>query len=197
MADLLSSTLKTIMQNVSKVVVDEIKATLDAGRYPTGNDPDRPNYTSIQNSIVVGEPQPTTGGVEVTITIGGAKAPYAPAFEYGSGLHATRGAAKKYIIHAKDKLLRFPFTLTFMPGGGKFVGMSGYGRNRLYKELMGGDNGSVSGITFWNFVEHPGIEPKPFIHPSLIKAQDKIAKTIKEKLTAQIILGGKIAEEIK
>lgn len=87
-----------------------------------------------------------------------------------------------------------------MPLGGKFVGMRGYGNNRLYKELMG--NGSVSGITFWNFVEHPGIKPKPFVKPALddvIKSKvfRRIGGEIKQAIKLEILLGESKVMEIK
>ena len=202
MASSLDATLKKILLELAEEIKIGIVIKLNGGNYPSGSDDSRINLISIQDSIEIREPESNDGTASIEVTIGGEYAPYASAFEYGSGLHASRGAAKKYKITATDKLLKFPFTLTFMPLGGKFAGMRGYGKNRLYKELMGGDNGSVSGITFWNFVEHPGIKPKPYVKPALVEAVKskaflRIGEEIKQAIKLEILLGDSKVEEIK
>lgn len=104
------STLDAALKNILLDLAEEIKTAvviyLNAGNYPKGNDDSRTNYISIQDSIEIGEPESDGNTSSIEVTLGGEYAPYATAFEYGSGLYATRGQAKKYKITAKDKLLQ-------------------------------------------------------------------------------------------
>lgn len=183
----LDKTINDVATQAAKVVVDNINIKLNSGRYPDG-DSER-GYVSIQESIVVGSPQQTSSGVEIEIQIGGSQAPYAPAFEYGSGLHRTTGVPKEYIIEPKRKpALAFPFTISYMPRPSKLVGVLGIGSYEdVLEEFMWNENGQLSGIMFWNYIEHPGIKPYPFIKPTLPLSMKSIVELFKAKVTAKTV----------
>lgn len=102
----------------------------------------------------------------------------ARAYEYGSGLHATKdmgAGAGKYIIRPREKpWLAFPFTLTFPPRPGKLVGVVtkrtrnwwDYKQVVWYFSKFGGEKLEGDPM-FWNYVEHPGVEPKPYLRPAI------------------------------
>jgi len=185
----ISSTLLDIANRIAQSVVDDIKSTLDSGDYPHG-DADR-GYTSIQNSISIDEPQQSAGSVSVDIHIGGDSAPYAGAFEYGSGLHKEFGHADTYVIApVKASVLAFPFTITYMPRAGKLVGVAGIGDyQKVWTMFVNNDHGQLSGTMFWNYVNHPGIESKPYIRPTLPTTLIKMRELYRKKISAQAILG--------
>lgn len=183
----LEKTLTDVATKAANIVVDNIKTQLSAGRYPEG-DSER-GYVSIQESIVIGTPQRTSSGIEIEIQIGGSQAPYAPAFEYGSGLHRTTGIPKEYIIEPKKKpTLAFPFTITYMPRPSKLVGVLGIGSYEdVLEEFMWNEHGQLSGVMFWNYIEHPGIKPYPFIKPTLPISMRTIVDLFKTKVTAKTV----------
>lgn len=92
-------------------------------------------------SIGIVEPRITTHQIELGITLNGVGA----AYEWGSGLRATRGAATKYPITPKNsKALVFE------------------GTNRWKGEII---------IT--PLVMHPGVAPRPFLEPAKRKTRQK------------------------
>ena len=100
-------------------------------------------------------------------------APMARAYEYGSGVHGKYGAT--YPIRPKDApMLAFdwPNHDPDFPAGKKYIGYSNQG-NFLF-----------------NYVDHPGVRPKPFLKPAIeqnkpsIKA--KIVQTFKRGLLDSI-----------
>ena len=131
--------------------------------------------TQIPKAISVSEVESSGDGVysiSINVDISESGAPQARAFEYGSGEHATQGPVGTYKITPKNApYLAFPFTLKYMPGR-KFSGMLGYTNRELYQELE--EVGQASGITFWNYVDHPGVEPKPYLRPAVEAARGRI-----------------------
>ncbi len=111
--------------------------------------------------------------------------PASAAYEYGSGIHGEFGMKEKYPIVADDKLLKFPFTLTYMPGA-KFAGMTGVSKKRLWR-LLQGDAGQVSGITYWHWVDHPGIEGRPYARPAIQAKKNEIKKILGKAFVASVI----------
>lgn len=109
-------------------------------------------------------------------------APMAMAYEYGSGEHATRGEAKKYIIAPREAgALAFEWEPEFIPWGSeKFIGIS-----------------SKTGKFLFRFVEHPGVERRPYVHPTLQDNKVIIKKMIGAEFEAKIRAGGKVIEVIR
>lgn len=90
--------LKYIADEYAKYLAEYLKTR----NYPSG-DIER-GLKPIQDTIEVGQPKPTDYGCSVEVLIGGPEAPYALAFEYGSGLHATKGKKDKYPIRGNPYL---------------------------------------------------------------------------------------------
>lgn len=85
--------------------------------------------------------------IEVSVDLD--KAPMATAYEFGSGIHATRGVRSKYTITPKNSsALAFEWNPAFVPWGSpKFIGLSG-------KKFL------------FRYVKHPGVEQKAFLAPA-------------------------------
>ena len=116
-----------------------------------GNYPDE-----IEEGIVIGHPKGrgNSGSVQIIFT-----APQSRAFEEGSGLHGPEG--KKYVIEPKDAgALAFDWDKTPRGPGKKFIGQLPDGK------LM------------FRFVEHPGIEPRPYIFPAWIQTKEELKRAI-------------------
>lgn len=108
--------------------------------------------------------------IEVDLT----KAPQARAYEYGSGIHASKGVAEKYPIFPKDKAVlafHWPGHSADIKPSGKYAGVLRGGRMVFF------------------FVEHPGVEAKPYIAPAVrdgIKAMKKsLAKAFKNAFVGE------------
>lgn len=90
----------------------------------------------------------STYSIEVFVIL--KKAPEAGAYEYGSGLHATKGTPGTYPIVAKNA----PNLVFWWEKKGKwFVGPS---------------------------VDHPGVEARPYLLPSAMEAKDMLKKDLVE-----------------
>lgn len=98
----------------------------------------------------------------------------APAFEFGSGIHATKGPAEKYIIAPRNKgALAFDWSpedegMVFKSP--KFIAQIGDDR------------------WLFRFVEHPGVAPRPFMRPTLLENRQEIAKMIGKEFSHQIFV---------
>ena len=147
------------LTKAANLFVQKMKQRLSSGNYPNGNS-DR-GTTSIQDAISIGTAQTNGDNSFIDVNISLAQAPFAAAFEWGSGLHTQRGAAAKYPIEAKnaDKL-HF-----WWEGGGKWF---------MGKKLPFG---------------HPGIAPRPYIAPTLVENKAEIRKILGQELKAAIMLG--------
>ena len=146
--------------------------------------------SNIKSAMSISKADISDGTASISIIIDTEQAPEATAFEWGSGIHATRGVQKKYTIEPKNATkLKFPFTLTYMPGS-KFLGMKGYkNRYAVWRELQGGDHGQVSGESFWAYVEHPGIEPKPYIEPAVLDTMGEVTKLLGTSFIVDVLIG--------
>ena len=119
------------------------------------------NWSSrIPNAISVGQAEKIAIGYQVEIKVDsteGGPAPHAAAFEYGSGEHATKGEKGKYIISPKEaNALAFDWKPQTVPWGSpKFFG------------AILEDTDSTKGRYFFHFVEHPGVEAKPYMQPAV------------------------------
>ncbi|RMD59248.1 hypothetical protein D6833_11715, partial [Candidatus Parcubacteria bacterium] len=138
----------------------------------------------IPPAITLKDIEVQRGTVIATISVDLEKAPHAAAFELGSGLHATRGEKKKYPIRPKEKqVLKFPFTLTYPPRERKLAGAEGIGG---YWNVLGvlAREGSVSGNMYWHYVEHPGVEPRPFLRPAAEEGMQILIEKLRERIEA-------------
>ena len=149
--------------------VEKMKTRLDGGNYPHG-DSDR-GTTSIQDATTIDTPKHEGGNAYVDIVISLSKAPFAWAFEKGSGLHSEEGAGK-YPIRPVDKdWLAFfwpeaqnPDALNYLPDGRVIIGQ----------------------------VMHPGIAAKPYIRPTIVEEREEIKKILGREFKAQISRGGTV-----
>ena len=145
-----SSSLYADLLEVGKIVAQKWINVLSSGEYPD----------EMKSNIVVGEPAIVQGGMysssgQIDVYIDGNKengAPMAAAFEWGSGEHATRGKIGTYKIEPKDaSVLRFGWQPDFVPWASpKFAGV-----------ILEG--AGTEGTYFFQWVDHPGIAPQPYI----------------------------------
>lgn len=145
------------LTKVANIFVQKMKQRLGSGNYPAG-DSER-GTTSIQDAISVGTAQQEGDNAFIDVEIDLKKAPFAAAFEWGSGLHAKLYAPTLYPIESKNKL-----HFWWKERGKWFIG----------KKLPFG---------------HPGIAPLPYIAPSLIESKDEIHKILGKEIKAAIMLG--------
>ena len=111
--------------------------------------------------------------IDIVIDISEDAAPMAPAFEWGSGEHATRGNVGKYPIVPKEKgALAFEWQPAFVPWGSKkFIGLGGDGK------------------FLFRAVEHPGVAPRPYILPTIRESRQKITEILGKGFKASILVG--------
>lgn len=114
--------------------------------------------------------------IEITIAEGDKNlSGMARAFAFGSGIHATRGARRKYLISPSNKkALWFP-----------------YPESKMYKGVVTYVNNGVLGITTKS-VMHPGVESKDYIQKAidatLSRATDELKVAIKRNLVDELRL---------
>jgi hypothetical protein len=89
------------------------------------------------------------GRYSIEIDVDLIKAPMARAYEFGSGIHATRGEQGTYTIAPRNaSMLAFEWSPEFIPWGSKkFIGLAG------------------SKFLF-RYVDHPGVQQKAFLLPA-------------------------------
>src|SRR3990167_2261589 len=106
----------------------------------------------ISRSFSVGSPQQSSTSYSIDITV---KHPAAAAFEYGSGIHSTKGKKEKYRIPKE--------------GGAAFVA---FGKDKW----PGHTPPKGTDYFFFTSVQHPGVAPKTYIISSLNKKKKKNKK---------------------
>lgn len=150
--------------------VNVVKFKLNAGGYPKG-DSSR-NQSSIQDAMSIEPPQPKgDSGAYINIVIDLQSAPYGAAYEFGSGEHATAGPAGKYPITPRKK-----------------------------DSVLAFEWEKVGKKVFFTEVDHPGVEAKPYLRPTLSEEANKIAEIIGEKFESDLIMQifeGKTVKEEK
>jgi len=123
----------------------------------------------ITKGIKVDSAKASGDGASIEIVF---DAPMARAFEIGSGEHGPE--REKYEIRPKSgKALAFEWDKTPAGPGEKFIGSLPDGR------LM------------FRFVDHPGIEARPYIEPALIDKNEEMKKAIGASFIAIIGRGQK------
>jgi len=139
---------------------------------------------SKQKSIEVGAPKDIKFSQTSPIEENGQESvevhathPAVAAFEYGSGIHATQGAKGKYPIEPKNK----DYLAFFWP---KVEGEPGFRR-------------LPDGRVLLKHVEHPGVEAKPFLKPTLEENKDEYKQILGEAFKADILIGTNKVETIE
>lgn len=140
--------------------------------------------SEIPRAIKLGEAKATQNGYEITIQLDISKeggVPQAAAFEFGSGIHRTRGTPGTYKIKPKNAtMLAFPWNPA-NPIGALF--------SPKVIDFLEDEN-----IWLFKEVDHPGVAPRAFITPA-IQAYKPTFKTkilkafrggIKESITPRI-----------
>lgn len=147
------------LTKVADLFVQKMKQRLSSGNYPSGNS--ERGTTSIQDAISIGTAQQAgdTSFIEVNISL--AQAPFAAAFEWGSGLHAKRGNAALYPISARNA----PQLHFWWEERGKWF---------MGEKLPFG---------------HPGIVAKPYIEPTLTENREEFRKILRREFKAAVMLG--------
>jgi len=123
----------------------------------------------IAQHISIGKAQKENGSYSIDITIDTSKdaAPMARAYEWGSGLHATRGEKDTYLIEPdKAEKLAIP-------------------RSRWPKYQPPPDKDPV--ILQW--VYHPGVAPRPYIVPSIEESKEEIKRMLGQSFKAAVMIG--------
>ena len=120
----------------------------------------------IKAHTSVGTVQQKSNQLSIDIVIDTSKdaAPMAPAFEWGSGEHATRGKVGRYKI--KGNPLAIP-------------------RSRWPDYIPPPDVDPV----ILPYVMHPGVAPRPYILPTIIESRQKIKEILGKGFKASILAG--------
>lgn len=154
--------------------------TLDSGNYPSG-DSER-GYTTIQQATSVDSPKKDGERYIVEIKIDLKKAPYAWAYEVGSGEHGSLG--EKYPIVPKNKpYMVFP--------------LSDWPNWEPWPPPKRGAVPDKNGLFFLVKVMHPGVEAKPYIRPTAVKINDEVKSILARDFKTEFLKGGKPVEVIK
>lgn len=109
----------------------------------------------IRGAIRVGEVKEQGGVIAGYVEVPLKLAPEARAFEYGSGIHSTKGAAEKYPIHPVNA------TSLVFPGTHEWTGKT------IVVPPMGG-----------GVVMHPGVAPRPFLTPAVEENKERIRELL-------------------
>ena len=159
----ISNAIDAALVKIADNFTRNMKAKLDAGNYPHGN-ADR-GATSIQDATSIGtvSGNDTTRMIEVSISL--KNAPYAAAYEWGSGLHGEKGA-KYEIVPKNAPALAFP--------------KEDWPNYEPPPE--------APDVFVFNVVHHPGIQPKPYIRPAMQDTrQENLQIAAKEFKTAILL----------
>jgi len=161
--------------------VNAMTVRLNAGVYPTGSNEDneKRGLSTIQDATYISDVTRTPGGdILIQVIIDSIRAPFALAYEYGSGIHATIGAPNKYRIAPKNAThLVFPWSPA------NRVGAYLSPKTAFYVPEAG-DGGQD--LWFFNYVDHPGVEAKPFMKPTVQAEQGAIVDIIGKELMKSI-----------
>lgn len=159
----------------------------------------------IPKAISFGQATTIQDGFQIDMMVDASRkgpAPQAAAFEFGSGIHAKNaGPEDTYVIAPVNaKALRFPFTLSFMPGK-KLLGMLQGGRTisrkTIFNRMMNDPSGLISGEFLWSYVDHPGVEARPYMRPAIVAKLPEARQKINGTLKVMFGFNGVITEVIK
>jgi hypothetical protein len=119
----------------------------------------------ISEAFSVGSPMQREATYSIDITV---DHPAAGAFEYGSGIHATKKEKKKYRIPKK--------------GGAAFVA---FGKDKW----AGHTPPKGMDYFFFTSVQHPGVEKRPFLVPTINDTKEEFKKILGQGFKAEILSG--------
>jgi len=116
--------------------------------------------------------------IEIKISLKPEDAPWARAYEYGSGEHAEEGSKERYEIKPKEApVLVFPWQPDFIPWTSpKFAGVQRTGEG-------------TEGRYFFNYVEHPGVESRKYIRPTIEETKEEIRNIFAKDFKLAILYG--------
>jgi len=114
--------------------------------------------STIPEAISVGQVTNEGGRYSIEIKVDAKVAPEALAFEFGSGIHNPDNPATYVIAPKKANALAFFWDKVdeSTPRGPKFRGIS-----------------PTTGRAIFNYVDHPGVEARPYLIPALMVARKK------------------------
>lgn len=192
------------LYEVARMLTTEMTNVLSSGKYPPGRYDTR-GFIPIQDSIVIDKPESKGDESFVIIRVGNKSAPYARAYEYGSGNNsrASRGniafvkhhygndVTRPYKIFPRNKkFMKFTFGIVVMPSSAKLEGAEGIGNyDAVWRALSESDHGQIVADMFWKMVEHPGVEAKPYIYPSIKKIHPDVKKKLAQSFKTSILAG--------
>lgn len=131
--------------------------------------------SEIAGAFSVGSPMQNGATYFIDISIDKETSPVAGAYEWGSGLHATRGKKEKYKIEPKNKMALAFFwdkVDSSTKTAAKFMGIS-----------------STTGKAIFNFVEHPGVEKRPYLVPTINETKAEFKKILGKGFKAEVLQG--------
>ena len=164
------------MGKVGKLFYDTMIDKLNTGNYPSK--PDR-GQSTIQTATSVRSPEQQGNTFKEEIVIDLKKAPFAAAYEYGSGEHGEQGTT--YPIDPKNSAyMVFPEGdwPGFIPGATKVAP-------------------NKDGIFFLTHVDHPGVAARPYIRPTITQLNDEVKKLLAREFKVAVLREGKPVEVIK
>jgi hypothetical protein len=128
----------------------------------------------IKKNIFVGEPKQSNSTSSIDIVI---DHPAAPAYEWGSGIHATRGSKREKYRIPKE-------------GGAAFVA---FGKDKWLGHTP------PKGIDYFFFtsVQHPGVAQRPFIKPTIEDTKAEFRKILGQGFKAELLAGKEKVEVIE
>lgn len=159
------------MASSADLLANEMKTRTSGGDYPSG----------LADSIVISEVKPVGDYLEVRISV---MHPAGAAYEWGSGIHSTKGPKETYQIRPRRaSALAIPFErwpdfdFPVVPG----------------KKMMG----AGASHFILRYVDHPGVEARPYAEPSIQAKKKEIAKMIGRGFIASISRKEKDIVEIR
>ena len=120
----------------------------------------------IPKAISLGTAEVIPRGYEIKIILNAKSrdeggVPQAAAFEFGSGVHATVGTAKTYVIKPKNA------NYLYFPWNPKDV-MKALNSRKVH------DYWDDAGLWVFKYVDHPGVAARPFIRPAIEEVKPAI-----------------------
>jgi hypothetical protein len=156
------------LANIGNIFSEKLKQKIDTVRAPK----------AIKDNIFVGSPMENGANASIEITI---DHPAAAAFEWGSGIHGKKG--EKYWILPKNKgalAFLWPGHTADFPRRGKYLGPGEDGERLVF-----------------SYVEHPGVEERPFIKPTIDDTKEEFKKILGQGFKAELLAGTNKVEVIE
>lgn len=160
------------LSEAERILTEQIIQNINANNIPR----------EIADHLVADPPvQEGKGRFSATIRIIMAKdtpAQAAAAYEYGSGVHATRGTAGRYPIEARNvNFLKFMFP--------EAQNIHPENPNAPYQRAPGLQF-DAAGNVYMKKVMHPGVAPRPYVHPAIEDKRKEIRDLFKAALKLEI-----------